>query len=54
MIDILKHMFGLCGEGHPNILYISGAVVILYRYYINMIKFKINNIFSKIHGKNKL
>jgi len=26
MIEILKHSFGLCGDGHPNILYFLGII----------------------------
>ena len=25
MIEIIRHMFGLCGENHPSILYLLGV-----------------------------
>jgi hypothetical protein len=29
MIEFLRHTFGLCGDGHPSILYLLGIVPFL-------------------------
>jgi hypothetical protein len=29
MMEIIKHLFGLCGEGHPNLITISVLLVIV-------------------------
>jgi len=36
MIEILRHTFGLCGDGHPSILYLLGILP-----FLNFIKTKI-------------
>ena len=30
MVEILRHMFGLCGEGHPSIWYLLGITPALF------------------------
>ena len=39
MIEFFKHTFGLCGEGHPNFLYVLG--VMPFMVFFRFIKFKV-------------
>ena len=32
MIDLLKHIFGLCGDGHPSIIYGISLLPIILNY----------------------
>ena len=40
MIEILKHLFGFCGEGHHNLLWLLSTIPLssFVFYNINMIK----------------
>lgn len=42
MIEILKHAFGFCGEGHPNLLWASAPIVVATRYCWCWLKEKFN------------
>ena len=44
MIDFFKHVFGLCGESHPNIFTLIGMGFGIILYYIKYIALKINQI----------
>jgi len=39
VVETIRHFFGICGEGHPNVFYILGALPILVavRYYSSRI-----------------
>lgn len=38
MIEILKHTFGLCGEGHPSIVWLIGPIVTAFYFLKHNIK----------------
>lgn len=43
MIEILRHTFGLCGEGHPSLLCMLGLgpVFFIMRVYVKLFYFKV-------------
>jgi hypothetical protein len=43
MIEIIRHMFGLCGEGHPSLLCMLGLGPVFF-----MMKSYVSLFFSKI------
>lgn len=47
MLEFFRHLFGLCGEGHPSILYGLGIIP-----FLGMIKRYFVNAFSSV--KNRL
>jgi hypothetical protein len=46
MIEIIRHTFGLCGEGHPSLLCMLGLgpVFLMMRSYISLGFYKIKSI----------
>lgn len=47
MIEVLRHTFGLCGEGHPHLLTLTPLLVGIVRYY-HYISHKIKTLCKKI------
>ena len=46
MLEVLKHIFGLCGEGHPHLLSMSPFIVGIMGYF-TYIKLKIKTLCKK-------
>jgi hypothetical protein len=46
MIEIIRHTFGLCGEGHPSLLCMLGLgpIFLIMRSYISLGFYKIKSI----------
>jgi len=46
MIEIIRHTFGLCGEGHPSLLYMLGLgpVFLMMKSYIGIVFSKLTSI----------
>jgi hypothetical protein len=63
MIEILRHTFGLCGEGHPSLLCILGLgpvffiirayVKLFYSKVICIIKFGLKRVYRFLHYNQK-
>lgn len=52
MVEMLRHMFGCCGEGHPSILYLLGITPALWfiKGYIISFWFKTKTIVKNCLG----
>ena len=51
MIEFIKHALGLCGEGHPSILYSAPFFIVVYNYCWCWLKGKFNKEHVCTHGK---
>jgi hypothetical protein len=50
MVEVVKHLFGFCGEAHPNVIYLFGLthfVVIVRTYMLATYELTVYNL--KIH-----
>lgn len=50
MLEVLKHAFGLCGDGHITLWHIVGSISSLMVFllgYLELLKHKIKSIFKK-------
>lgn len=53
MIEIIKHAFGLCGEGHVTIFHILGMIAVPFIAFKNYVKLGFKILISKFNKKNE-
>lgn len=51
MIEFFKHLFGFCGDGHPNIVYLLGLTpfVFIIKTYFNLTISGVRKFLKRLH-----